>query len=231
MCKFPHSLDWVLPTLADNNIIRIVDQPKDVLQSLVLYTAVLFAVISATNCFITGTTRVSKITVSHGRITRMQPSILFTCFTLVACFAGTNAVCTFNKTLGNIELDGLTKPMIDGKIDLFGDGWGDSITGWNGTEYTGFLKLPMHEAGNTVKPQVGDAFIGYDCSKTLLCVAAYLQIENFTTGNNVDVSQTDTYVEFGSPPMNKLFPGAKFAFVKYTGGVNCTDPNDPRIGK
>ena len=68
----------------------------------------------------------------------MQPSILLTCFTLVACFAGTNAVCTFNKTLGNIELDGLTKPMIDGKIDLFGDGLGDSITGWNGTEYTDF---------------------------------------------------------------------------------------------
>ena len=108
----------------------------------------------------------------------------------------------------NIELDGLIKPLIDGKIDLLGDGWGDSITGWNGTEYTDFEFVPMYEAGISTRDSVGDALIGYDCSKTLLCVAAYLQIENFTTGNNVDVSQTDTYVEFGSPPMNKLFPGA-----------------------
>ena len=75
--------------LADGDIIRIVDQPKDVLQNLVLYSAVLFAAISAMTCFVIGTTRLSKIIVSRGRmITMMQPSILLICFTLVACFAG-----------------------------------------------------------------------------------------------------------------------------------------------
>ena len=138
-------------TLVDSNIIRIVDQPKDVLHSLVFYAAVLFAIISAMNCFINGTTRLSKIIVSRGRITTMQPSILLFCFTLVSCLAGhtdaaynspnppmtqppTNANCLAAYTLSSMELDGLTNPMIDGKINFMGDGWCDSILGWNGSE-------------------------------------------------------------------------------------------------
>ncbi len=87
--ELPPSLDLVLMPLTDVDIIQIVDRPKDVLQFLVLYTAVLFAAIFAMNCFIIGTTRLSKIIVSRGRmIIMMQPSILLTCFTLVTCFAG-----------------------------------------------------------------------------------------------------------------------------------------------
>jgi len=71
--------------LADKGIIQNVDQLKDVLQSLVLYAAVLFAAISAM-CFIIGTTRLSKMIVSGGKM--MQPSILLSCFILVAYFAG-----------------------------------------------------------------------------------------------------------------------------------------------
>ncbi len=74
--------------LADGDIIQIVDRPKDVLPSLVLY-AVLFAAIFAINCVIIGTSPLMKSIVSHGRMAiMMQPSILLTCFTLVACFAG-----------------------------------------------------------------------------------------------------------------------------------------------
>jgi hypothetical protein len=71
--------------LADKGIIQIVDQLKDVLQSLVLYAAVLFAAISAM-CFIIGTTCLSKMIVSGGKM--MQPSILLSCLILVAYFAG-----------------------------------------------------------------------------------------------------------------------------------------------
>jgi len=88
--EFPPSLVWFPTPLADGEIIQIVDRPKDVLPSLVLYASVLLVVaISAMNCFVTGTTRLMKIIVSRGRmVIMMQPSILLTCFTLVACFAG-----------------------------------------------------------------------------------------------------------------------------------------------
>jgi hypothetical protein len=70
-------------------IVWIVDQSKDLLWSVVLYSAVLFAAISAMKCFKIYTTRQVKIILPHGRmITMMQPSILLICFTLVACFAG-----------------------------------------------------------------------------------------------------------------------------------------------
>ena len=87
--------------LAGGEIIQIVDRPKDVLPSLVLYASVLFFVaISAMNCFVTGTTRLMKSIVSRGRMAlMMQPSILLTCFTLVACFAG-HADASFNYTEG-----------------------------------------------------------------------------------------------------------------------------------
>ena len=85
--EFPPS--WFPTPLADGDNIQIVDRPKDVLPSLVLYASVLLVVaISAMNCFVTGTTRLMKIIVSHGRmVIMMQPSILLTCFTLVACFS------------------------------------------------------------------------------------------------------------------------------------------------
>ena len=81
---------WFPTPLADGDIIQIVDRPKDVLPSFVLYASVLLVVaISAMNCFVTGTTRLMKIIVSRGRmVIMMQPSILLTCFTLVACFSG-----------------------------------------------------------------------------------------------------------------------------------------------
>ena len=88
--EFTSSLVWFPTPLADGEIIQIVNRPKDDLPSLVLYASVLlFVAISAMNCFVTGTTRLMKIIVSRGRMAiMMQPSILLTCFTLVACFDG-----------------------------------------------------------------------------------------------------------------------------------------------
>jgi hypothetical protein len=73
------------------NMHRIVHQLEDVLQSLVLYQAMLLvaiSVISAVICFILGSIRLSKIIVSGRRMITMKPSAVLTCLTLVACFAG-----------------------------------------------------------------------------------------------------------------------------------------------
>ena len=81
---------WFPTPVTDGEIIQIVDRPKHVLPSLVLYASVLLVVaISPMNCFVTGTTRLMKIIVSRGRmVILMQPSILLISFTLVACFSG-----------------------------------------------------------------------------------------------------------------------------------------------
>ena len=85
--EFPPNLDSVL--MPSGYIVWIVDQSKDLLRSVMLYSAVLFAAISAMKCFNIYTTRQAKIILPHGRMTTMmQPSILLICFTLVACFAG-----------------------------------------------------------------------------------------------------------------------------------------------
>ncbi len=88
--EFTSSLVWFPTPLTDGEIIQIVDRPKDVLPSLVIYASVLLVVtISAMNCFVTGSTRLMKIIVSRGRmVIMMQPSMLLNCFTLVACFSG-----------------------------------------------------------------------------------------------------------------------------------------------
>ena len=70
---------------------QVADQIEDVLQSLVLYQAMLLvaiSVISAVICFIIGSIRLSKIIVSGRRMIMMKPSAVVTCLTLVACFAG-----------------------------------------------------------------------------------------------------------------------------------------------
>ena len=122
MHEFTPSLVWFPTPLDDGEIIQIVDRPKDVfLPSLVLYASVLLVVtISAMNCFVTGTTRLIKIIVSRGRmVIMMQPSMLLTCLTLVACFAG-HADASFNYTEGlclQTTANCVAPPVIDGNIN------------------------------------------------------------------------------------------------------------------
>ena len=63
-------------------------------------------------------------------------------------------------------------------INQDGDGLLDipPMPGWSGTEYNGFITLPMYNAGrnNDGSPQIGNSFVGYDCVTGKLCVAAYL---------------------------------------------------------
>jgi hypothetical protein len=116
--EFPPCLDLVL--MPSGYIVWIVDQSKDLLWSVVLYSAVLFAAISAMKCFKIYTTRQVKIILPHGRmITMMQPSILLICFTLVACFAG-QADAFFSQgpclDLGTGDSDGCTAKEVTGMV-------------------------------------------------------------------------------------------------------------------
>ncbi len=141
----------------------------------------------------------------------------------------TTADCLAAFPLTGLGFDGLTKPMIDGKIDLIGDVWGDSTLGWNGSEYTHFTTLQMYESGDqsgkNASSKDGIAFIGYDCNYTRFCVAAYLNY-NSTANENCTVNEDDqeSFVQIGkTKKLTESTNGATFAYVKYTGGVNSAD--------
>jgi hypothetical protein len=120
----------------------------------------------------------------------------------------------------NLTLDGVTSPKIDGYINRTGDGIGDTLVNWNGTEYDGFLQLNMYIAGVSTKPIMGKAFVGYDCNSKILCVAAHLLANDACS---VEVSNEESWVEFtdGSPTtkLHRTSNGANFQYVKYSGGT------------
>jgi hypothetical protein len=132
-----------------------------------------------------------------------------------------NQECPYTYSLpSNLTLNGLTSPQIDGYISRTGDGIGDTEASWSGTEYDSFLQLNMHTAGDFTKPVMGKAFLGYDCSSKILCVAAYLLAGDTCS---VEESNADSWVEFtdGSPAvkLQALSTGANFKYVKYNGGT------------
>jgi len=123
----------------------------------------------------------------------------------------------------HLSLDGVTSPRIDGYINRTGDGIGDNLANWNGTEYEGFLQLDMFIAGWDLRGLMGRAYIGYDCNNKVLCIAAHL-LANDTCG--VEMSDANTWVEFtkGSPSvkLKQTSSGARFQYVKYSGGNTGT---------
>ena len=192
---------------------------------------------------IVGATCLSNILVpGRGKIA-IQPSIVLTFFTAVACFSGhahaqedpappAPAICLDTLTLPESYLNpnpgsaNQYNPYINGKIDQAGDGWGENISGWNGTEYTNssFAQVYMYEAGaiSGDKPLLGRAFVGV--GYPYLCVAAYLDnTTELNTGCSVEVSNEDSWVNYNiNSPGDKLkssTEGAIFAYVKYDGGT------------
>ena len=88
---------------------------------------------------------------------------------------------------------------MDGTIDQNGDGLLDvpPPPGWSGNEYIDFVSIPMYNAGinDGSRPQMGNAFIAYDCVTSRLCVAAYLNDESYfgdeTGGKNCIIERSD----------------------------------------
>jgi hypothetical protein len=50
----------------------------------------------------------------------------------------------------HLYLDGVTVPRIDGYINRTGDGIGDNLANWNGTEYEGFSSNPLAEPASSM---------------------------------------------------------------------------------
>lgn len=100
------------------------------------------------------------------------------------------------------------RPKIDGMIDQDGDGLLDNEIGWKGTEYDGFLKIPMYNAGrnNDRSIPIGNSYTGYDCSTNRLCVAAYLNDTTYFEANNcrIVVSSASSWISINGAS-NKYF--------------------------
>ncbi|KAL3786068.1 hypothetical protein ACHAW5_007994 [Stephanodiscus triporus] len=226
---------------SDPNPNHIAEGIEDFLLSLALYAAVLFAVISMMIYKILGATCPSKFIVSGRGKTAIQPSTVLTFFTAVACFSGhahaqeieaapksVPAPCYGSYSLPETSLDGVMHPFINGTIDQAGDGWGENIKGWNGTEYPTisfvqvYLYISGDQNGQGTSALAGQAFVGFGFP--YLCVAAYL--DNTTTANtncNVEESADSAWVNYNTNNEDKLknsTPGANFRYVKYSSGTS-----------
>jgi hypothetical protein len=211
----------------------------------VLYAAVFFAVISMMIYKIVGATCLSNILVpGRGKIA-IQPSIVLTFFTAVACFSGhahaqedpappapAIAICLGTQTLPASYLnpdpgsENQFNPYINGKINQAGDGWGENIPGWNGTEYpnSSFAQVYMYEAGaiSGDKPLLGRAFVGFN--NPYLCVAAYLDYNTHfnndcTVEESADSSWVNYNINFPGDKLKNSTEGAIFKYVRYDGGT------------
>ena len=80
-------------------------------------------------------------------------------------------------------------------------------------------------AGLLIVPFEGTAFIGYDSINTCFCVAAYLKNESSANaGCTVVEDREETFVQVGNTKkLTNITNGVKFAYVKYTDGVNSTN--------
>ena len=102
-------------------------------------------------------------------------------------FCPNNDGHTFLIPLLDLSAGSAARPIIDGKIDQYGDDLGDNpvIDGWVGAEYLGFTELPMFNGGKNgadgsplaYSGRIGTAYIAYDCSSEVVCASAHLDSE------------------------------------------------------
>lgn len=104
----------------------------------------------------------------------------------------------------DLGVGGLSSPNIDGYVKTSNDGVGDgpiANLAWGGVEYAGFAKIPMYNGGknnDNNTPVIGQAWLGYDCTDNILCIAAYLSEAYFEgpSGCSAVVSDADSWVRF-----------------------------------
>lgn len=80
----------------------------------------------------------------------------------------------------DLGVGGSNSPVINGYVERTGDGVGEGPPIdllWSGVEYTGFTNIPMYNGGKNNDDNtavIGQAWLGYDCTDNILCIAAYL---------------------------------------------------------
>ncbi|KAL3805455.1 hypothetical protein ACHAWO_004216 [Cyclotella atomus] len=103
----------------------------------------------------------------------------------------------------NLSVDSALRPDINGEIDQDGDGIGDNITGWNGTEYyPSFARIDMFVGGKNEDPnseKIATAYIAYDCHNHILCAAAHLNADYMAANPDVHVveDEDESWIRLG----------------------------------
>ncbi len=137
----------------------------------------------------------------------------------------TVVTCSASPDYNLPQLTGLNV-MFDRKINQNHDTLLDSVTGWNGAEYDGFDSIPMYIGGKNTQGTnflVGRALVGYDCSASKLCVAAYLDNPSYFVNSNchAEVSDDDSWVTIDSGTFKYKQSSSSnigFVYVTYPNG-------------
>lgn len=131
-------------------------------------------------------------------------------------FCPNNDGHTFLIPLLDLSSGSAARPIIDGKIDQYGDDLGDNpvINGWVGAEYSGFTELPMFNGGKNgadgsplaYSGRIGTAYIAYDCSSEVVCASAHLDSEFLKTNPQTGIQMKDheSWIRFGPDGAMKL---------------------------
>ncbi|KAL3783529.1 hypothetical protein HJC23_009494 [Cyclotella cryptica] len=129
------------------------------------------------------------------------------------CPSDSHAFCI---PLLDMAAGGGDRPDVNGQINQFGDDIGDEplVPGWVGKEYNKFLELPMFNGGKNgvdASPleyfgRIGTAYIAYDCSSEIVCVAAHLDVDFLKTNAAVNLNMDDSksWIRFGLNGATKL---------------------------
>ena len=125
---------------------------------------------------------------------------------------------TFELPLLNLYPGSPERPVINGKIDQKDDGIGDDLLGWNGTEYSLFIEIPMYIGGKNNDPskRMGTAYLAYDCTHEILCGAAHLDQAYMDENPGVSVveSEDDSWIRIGGDASDpKLKQNSTDAFM------------------
>ena len=124
---------------------------------------------------------------------------------------------SFTYEIPNLDLSigAYDKPIIDGMINRYEDG----------IEYSRFLELPMYNGGkNGEDDRIATAFMAYDCSSNVVCIAARLDASFLEENPLIQVDQDDdeSWIRFGEHDgAPKLKPSNADEF-RYVGKI--TDP-------
>lgn len=128
----------------------------------------------------------------------------------------------------NLGVGAADRPSIDGYISQASDTLTPDATPspWGGSEYINFRLIPMYNGGKNLDPgrtpQIGRAYVGYDCNNNILCVAAYLHKDSIDgTSSNCEVEELDSesWVRFtdnnGYTKLKESSANAQFDYIKY----------------
>ena len=117
---------------------------------------------------------------------------------------------TYGIPLLDLSVRGNDRPTIDGLID---------------SQYSRFLELPMYNGGkNGGDDRIATAYLAYDCTNNVVCVAAQLDASFMEANPSVEVEEDDgeSWIRFGEKNGAGKLKASNADEFRYIG-----KPNDP----